>query len=69
MATATSTEFDYLTFRGMKLISFKKNEDGEISGTGILKPLLRNFELSRCYSYKRVPTKNMTISENGKGNV
>lgn len=38
-------ELDYLTFRGKKLISFRKKENGEIIGTGILNPLLEKFRL------------------------
>ena len=39
------TDLDYLTFRGNKRISFRKMDDGEIVGTGILNPLLEKFRL------------------------
>ncbi|MFW9831477.1 MAG: radical SAM/SPASM domain-containing protein [Candidatus Thorarchaeota archaeon] len=38
-------ELEYLTFRGMKLVSFKKKENGEIIGTGILNPLLEKLRI------------------------
>ncbi len=39
------SELEYLTFRDIKLISFKKKANGEIIGTGILNPLLEKFRL------------------------